>query len=117
MTIPHCIDLVHPLYLLHHPPTTHIYPLSLHDALPISSFTAAGWEASFYPQGMRPKDFLRHYASWFQTVEIDSTFYGTPSASTRSEERRVGKGVDIGVGRIIKKKEREKNELKTIRMM
>jgi uncharacterized protein YecE (DUF72 family) len=47
-----------------------------------SSFTAAGWEASFYPQGMRPKDFLRHYASWFQTVEIDSTFYGTPSAST-----------------------------------
>jgi uncharacterized protein YecE (DUF72 family) len=47
-----------------------------------SSFTAAGWEASFYPQGMRPKNFLRHYASRFQTVEIDSTFYGTPSPST-----------------------------------
>lgn len=47
-----------------------------------SSFTAAGWEGSFYPQGMRPKDFLRHYANQFQTVEIDSTFYGTPSAST-----------------------------------
>ena len=31
---------------------------------------------------MRPKDFLRHYASQFQTVEIDSTFYGTPAAST-----------------------------------
>lgn len=47
-----------------------------------SSFTAAGWEGSFYPIGMRSKDFLRHYASQFQTVEIDSTFYGTPSPST-----------------------------------
>ena len=35
-----------------------------------------------YPRGMRSKDFLRHCASQFQTVEIDSTFYGTPSAST-----------------------------------
>ena len=47
-----------------------------------SSFTASGWEGSFYPLGMRQKDFLRHYASQFQTVEIDSTFYGTPAAST-----------------------------------
>ena len=47
-----------------------------------SSFTASGWEGSFYPMGMRQKDYLRHYASQFQTVEIDSTFYGTPAAST-----------------------------------
>jgi hypothetical protein len=47
-----------------------------------SSFTASGWEGSFYPIGMRSKDFLRHYASQFQTVEIDSTFYGAPAAST-----------------------------------
>jgi uncharacterized protein YecE (DUF72 family) len=47
-----------------------------------SSFTATGWQGSFYPQGMRSRDFLSHYASKFQTVEIDSTFYGTPSAST-----------------------------------
>lgn len=47
-----------------------------------SSFTAAGWEGCFYPQGMRAKDFVRHYSSQFQTVEIESTFYGTPSAST-----------------------------------
>lgn len=31
---------------------------------------------------MRSKDFLRHYSTQFQTVEIDSTFYGTPAAST-----------------------------------
>ena len=47
-----------------------------------SSFTATGWQRSFYPQGMRSRDFLSYYASKFQTVEIDSTFYGTPSAST-----------------------------------
>ena len=47
-----------------------------------SSFTATGWEGSFYPQGMRSRAFLSHYASQFPTVEIDSTFYGTPSAST-----------------------------------
>ena len=47
-----------------------------------SSFTAAGWEGSLYPLGMRSKDYLRYYASQFQTVEIDSTFYGTPAAST-----------------------------------
>src|SRR5215472_256792 len=47
-----------------------------------SSFTASGWEGSFYPLGMRQKDFLRHYASQFQTVETDSTFYGTPAPST-----------------------------------
>ena len=47
-----------------------------------SSFTAAGWEGSFYPQGMRSRAFLSYYAGQFPTVEIDSTFYGTPSAST-----------------------------------
>jgi uncharacterized protein YecE (DUF72 family) len=47
-----------------------------------SSFTATGWQGSFYPPGIRSRDFLSYYASKFQTVEIDSTFYGTPSAST-----------------------------------
>src|SRR5262249_2924781 len=37
---------------------------------------------TFYPQAMVSKGFLAHYAKQFQTVEIDSTFYGTPSAST-----------------------------------
>jgi uncharacterized protein YecE (DUF72 family) len=47
-----------------------------------SSFTAAGWAGSFYPAGMRPADFLTYYATKFDTVEVDSTFYRTPSAST-----------------------------------
>ena len=47
-----------------------------------SAFTAAGWEGSFYPQGMKPRDFLTYYATQFGTVEVDSTFYRTPSVST-----------------------------------
>lgn len=47
-----------------------------------SSFTAAGWEGSFYPPAMKPADYLTYYATKFDSVEVDSTFYGTPSAST-----------------------------------
>ncbi len=47
-----------------------------------SAFTAAGWEGSFYPAGLQPRDFLTYYATKFDTVEVDSTFYRTPSAST-----------------------------------
>ena len=36
----------------------------------------------FYPPGMQSRNFLSYYATQFKTVEIDSTYYGTPSAST-----------------------------------
>ncbi len=47
-----------------------------------SAFTANGWEGSFYPSGMKSRDFLSYYATQFVTVEVDSTFYGCPTAST-----------------------------------
>ena len=47
-----------------------------------SSFTADGWQGSFYPPGMPTDNFLSYYATQFNTVEIDSTYYGTPSAAT-----------------------------------
>ncbi len=47
-----------------------------------SAFTANGWAGVFYPPGMKPRDFLSYYARQFKTVEIDSTYYRTPSAST-----------------------------------
>jgi uncharacterized protein YecE (DUF72 family) len=47
-----------------------------------SAFTAAGWEGSFYPEGMRPSEFLSYYATKFDTVEVDSTFYRTPALTT-----------------------------------
>ncbi len=47
-----------------------------------SAFTANGWQGSFYPAGMKPADYLKFYSAKFQTVEVDSTFYGKPSAAT-----------------------------------
>jgi len=47
-----------------------------------SSFTAKGWAGSFYPKGLPASEYLAHYAGVFRTVEIDSTFYGTPAATT-----------------------------------
>jgi uncharacterized protein YecE (DUF72 family) len=49
-----------------------------------SAFTAAGWAGSFYPAGMNPTDYLAYYATRFNSVEVDSTFYRTPSAATVS---------------------------------
>jgi uncharacterized protein YecE (DUF72 family) len=49
-----------------------------------SSFTATGWEGSFYPKGMRSADYLTYYAEQFDTVEVDSTFYACPSSRTVS---------------------------------
>jgi uncharacterized protein YecE (DUF72 family) len=47
-----------------------------------SAFTAAGWEGAFYPAGMKPADYLSYYATKFDTVELDNTFYRTPAIST-----------------------------------
>jgi uncharacterized protein YecE (DUF72 family) len=47
-----------------------------------SAFTAEGWVGSFCPAGMQPRDFLSYYATQFQTVESDNTFYRTPAIST-----------------------------------
>lgn len=47
-----------------------------------SAFTAEGWVGSFYPAGMQPRDFLSYYATQFNIVELDNTFYRTPAIST-----------------------------------
>src|SRR2546428_10331671 len=47
-----------------------------------SAFTAAGWEGSFYPIGLKPANYLSYYAQHFDTVEVDSTFYRIPSKAT-----------------------------------
>jgi uncharacterized protein YecE (DUF72 family) len=46
-----------------------------------SAFTAAGWRGTFYPESLKPADYLSYYAENFDVVEIDSTFYGTPRVS------------------------------------
>jgi len=58
-----------------------------------SAFTAAGWETASYPAGMKPADYLTYYATKFGTVEVDSTFYRTPSVATvNGWERKTPEG-------------------------
>jgi len=47
-----------------------------------SSFTASGWEGTFYPRGLKSADYLAYYSEHFDSVEVDSTFYACPSAKT-----------------------------------
>ena len=44
--------------------------------------TEAGGETIFYPRGTRPADMLSLYSEAFDTIEVDSTAYGTPAIST-----------------------------------
>ncbi|HEV2389881.1 MAG TPA: DUF72 domain-containing protein, partial [Nitrososphaerales archaeon] len=43
-----------------------------------SGWSYKEWEGPFYPKGEKRK--LTYYSKFFDTVEIDSTFYGYPSA-------------------------------------
>ena len=40
------------------------------------------WNGVFYPAGMKPASYLAFYANYFNSVEIDSSFYGTPRVET-----------------------------------
>ena len=54
-----------------------------------SAFTADGWVGSFYPKGMQPRDFLSFYATKFDTVEVDSTYYRTPRRGVGTRRLRL----------------------------
>jgi uncharacterized protein YecE (DUF72 family) len=58
-----------------------------------SAFTAAGWPGTFYPEGLPDREYLSFYATKFDTVEVDSTFYRTPSLATvQGWEKKTPKG-------------------------
>jgi uncharacterized protein YecE (DUF72 family) len=58
-----------------------------------SAFTAAGWPGTFYPKGLPEREYLTFYATKFDTVEVDSTFYRTPSLTTvQGWEKKTPKG-------------------------
>jgi len=40
------------------------------------------WKGNFYPNKTASKDFLAYYATRFDTVEVDSTFYRIPTPQT-----------------------------------
>ena len=47
-----------------------------------SGFSYKEWRPAFYPADLRESGFLRFYATRFNSVEIDSTFYRMPNAKT-----------------------------------
>src|SRR5262245_29786438 len=47
-----------------------------------SGFRYKEWKPGFYPADLREEDFLKYYATRFNSVEIDSTFYRMPNART-----------------------------------
>src|ERR1700726_2842304 len=47
-----------------------------------SAFTANGWASAFYPEGLPEREYLTYYATRFDAVEVDSTFYRTPALTT-----------------------------------
>jgi uncharacterized protein YecE (DUF72 family) len=47
------------------------------------------WRQRFYPAGLPTSDWFAYYATMFDTVEINNTFYRLPEASTVREWRRV----------------------------
>jgi uncharacterized protein YecE (DUF72 family) len=44
-----------------------------------SSFSWSDWVGPFYPPGTPPGEFLRYYATQFDCVEVDSTYYAIPA--------------------------------------
>ena len=47
-----------------------------------SSFSEKDWVGPFYPEGTKPADFIRYYATKFDTVEVDATYYTIPERHT-----------------------------------
>jgi uncharacterized protein YecE (DUF72 family) len=54
-----------------------------------SGWSYADWEGTLYPAGIPAGSRLAEYARHYATVEIDSTFYGTPRRSTVQKWREV----------------------------
>ena len=54
-----------------------------------SGWSYADWEGTVYPPGTTPTGRLAEYVKHFATVEVDSTFYGTPRGTTVERWRKV----------------------------
>ncbi len=44
-----------------------------------SGWAYPGWRGIFYPRGLRQSEWLGHYARFFDTVEVNASFYRLPS--------------------------------------
>ncbi len=47
-----------------------------------SGWTYGNWRGRFYPEDLKQEDFLLHYAKFFNTTEVNYSFYHLPKVST-----------------------------------
>ncbi len=47
-----------------------------------SGYYYPAWKKKFYPDGLAPKEWLAYYSSIFNTVELNGTFYKTPTVAS-----------------------------------
>lgn len=58
-----------------------------------SSWSEKSWKGVFYPEGLPPGEWLRHYSTQFRTVEADVTYYRVPDARmTRGWREKTPEG-------------------------
>jgi uncharacterized protein YecE (DUF72 family) len=51
-------------------------------ALGTSSWSFSAWRGVFYPETLKPADYLAYYAQQFPAVEVNTSFYGLPAPTT-----------------------------------
>jgi uncharacterized protein YecE (DUF72 family) len=58
-----------------------------------SGYDYPAWKGIFYPPELKRKEFLEYYATQFNALEINNTFYGIPDSSAAQNlfERTQGK--------------------------
>src|SRR2546430_6624315 len=54
-----------------------------------SGWSYQDWVGPFYPRDAKPGDYLKLYSTTFNAVEIDSTYYRTPSPLMVANWRKV----------------------------
>ena len=60
----------------------------MHDTVPVpiligtSGFSFSDWSPSFYPADLPKARWLEHYVKHFPTLELNTSYYGIPSAAT-----------------------------------
>jgi uncharacterized protein YecE (DUF72 family) len=48
----------------------------------VSGFSYSGWKGYFYPENLKSEEFLSYYSQRLNSVEINSSFYASPSPAT-----------------------------------
>ena len=77
-----------------------------------SGYYYPGWIGKFYPENMKSSEFLIYYENYFDTVELNSTFYHMPKKTTMKNLRKKLKPdfvVSVKMNRTITHLKRLKN--------